>query len=151
MANTASCFFYPLENVKLRFQGKQRLSVFTNLNHIASNLAKNNPIPMYRGIYHALKQISAEEGFFSLYRGVIISLFAGSIANSIFFYVYADGKKRYKYDNERPYSLNTVLISMRAGLVSMFLTAPLWTVKTRMVLYREQVGLSVSNKNQQKF
>jgi hypothetical protein len=32
------------------------------------------------------------EGFGSLYRGVIINAVAGSIANSIFFYVYNDGK-----------------------------------------------------------
>jgi hypothetical protein len=78
-----------------------------------------------------------EEGFFSLYRGVIINLIAGSIANSVFFYVYQDGKKRYEYDPKQPYSLKTIMISMRAGLVSMFVSAPLWTIKTRMVLYRE--------------
>lgn len=69
-------------------------------------------------------------------------MFAGSLANSIFFGVYSDGKKRYDYDDRHPYSMKTVFISMRAGLVSMFLTAPLWTVKTRMVLFREQFGVS---------
>ena len=33
-----------------------------------------------------------------MYRGVSLSIFAGSVANSIFFYVYADGKKRYDFD-----------------------------------------------------
>ena len=67
---------------------------------------------------------------------------AGSLANSIFFYVYSDGKHRYNYDPSKPYSLTTILISMRAGLVSMFMTAPLWTIKTRMVLYREHFHVS---------
>lgn len=84
-----------------------------------------------------MNTIKKEEGFFSLYRGVIINLIAGSIANSVFFYVYQDGKKRYEYDPKHPYSLKTIMISMRAGLVSMFVSAPLWTIKTRMVLYRE--------------
>ena len=84
-----------------------------------------------------MNTICKEEGFFSLYRGVIINLIAGSIANSVFFYVYQDGKKRYDYDPKHPYSLKTIMISMRAGLVSMFVSAPLWTIKTRMVLYRE--------------
>lgn len=84
-----------------------------------------------------MNTIKKEEGFFSLYRGVIINLIAGSIANSVFFYVYQDGKKRYEYDPKHPYSLKTIIISMRAGFVSMFVTAPLWTIKTRMVLYRE--------------
>lgn len=84
-----------------------------------------------------------EEGFPVLYRGVVVNIIAGSVANSIFFYVYQDGKKRYNYDPKQPYSMKTILISMRAGLVSMFLTTPMWTVKTRLVLYKEQTGLSV--------
>ena len=84
-----------------------------------------------------MRSIYIEEGFFSLYRGVIINLFAGSLANMCFFYVYQDGKKRYNYDQSNPNSLKTVWISLRAGIISMFLSAPLWTVKTRMVLYRE--------------
>ena len=78
-----------------------------------------------------------EEGFSVLYRGVLVNMLAGSIANSIFFYVYSDGKKRYHYDPAKPYSLKTMFISLRAGLVSMFLTTPMWTVKTRLVLYKE--------------
>ena len=45
------------------------------------------------------------EGFNALYRGVLMNAFAGSIANSIFFYVYSDGKKRYNFDPSKPYSL----------------------------------------------
>lgn len=62
---------------------------------------------------------------------------AGAMANCIFFYVYADGKKRYNYDASKPYSFNTLFISYRAGLVGMTLTAPMWTVKTRTVLFQE--------------
>lgn len=87
------------------------------------------------------------EGFSVLYRGVLINMVAGSVANSIFFYVYADGKKRYHYDPEKPYSMKTVLISMRAGLVSMFITTPMWTVKTRLALFKEKGGVSVSKLN----
>ncbi|CDW89152.1 UNKNOWN [Stylonychia lemnae] len=68
-------------------------------------------------------------------------MIAGTIANSIFFYVYSDGKKRYNYDPKQPYSLKTIFISMRAGLVSMFLTTPMWTIKTRLALFKEQTGL----------
>jgi len=74
VANIASQILFPLENVKIRFQ--------------ASNLANNNPIPAYRGIQHAIKNIYIDEGFLALYRGVFMNVFAGSIANSIFFYVY---------------------------------------------------------------
>jgi len=90
-----------------------------------------------------MHKIKLEEGFSVLYRGVLINIIAGSVANSIFFYVYADGKKRYNYDPNHPYSLKTVFISMRAGLTSMFITTPMWTMKTRLALYKEQTGVSV--------
>lgn len=66
-----------------------------------------------------------------------MNLFAGSIANSIFFYVYEDGKKRYGFDPKQPYSWRTVLISYQAGFLSSAVTTPLWTVKTRMMLFQE--------------
>jgi hypothetical protein len=94
-----------------------------------------------------MNKIRIEEGFPVLYRGVLVNIVAGSIANSIFFYVYADGKKRYHYDPSKPYSMNTVFISMRAGLVSMFLTTPMWTIKTRLALYKEQTGVTVSSQS----
>jgi len=78
-----------------------------------------------------------KEGFGSLYRGVALNTVAGSIANSIFFYVYDEGKTRYNYDPKKPYSLTTILISYRAGLVAMFITTPMWTLKTRMALFQE--------------
>ena len=60
----------------------------------------------------------AEEGFYSLYRGALVNILAGSLANSIFFYVYADGKIRYNYDPNKPGEWTTVIISMRAALVA---------------------------------
>lgn len=62
------------------------------LNYIAGDLSRNNPIPAYRGIFDAISKMYLNEGFSSLYRGVVMNAFAGSIANSIFFYVYQDGK-----------------------------------------------------------
>jgi hypothetical protein len=73
-----------------------------------------------------------------------MNIIAGSVANSIFFYVYTDGKKRYNYDPDNPYSWKVIWISWRSGLVSMAITTPLWTVKTRMVLYKEQTGITVN-------
>ena len=77
------------------------------------------------------------EGFVSLYRGAMVNIVAGSLANSIFFWVYQDGKHRYKYDAAQPGSWTTIAISMRAALVSMILTTPFWVVKTRLALYKE--------------
>ncbi len=66
--------------------------------YTASDMAKNNPIQAYSGIFDALTRMYRYEGFRSLYRGAMVNIFAGSLANSIFFYVYTDGKTRYSYD-----------------------------------------------------
>lgn len=100
-------------------------------------MASNNPIPVYRGIWDALTLMYRTEGFVSLYRGAVVNLAAGSISQSIFFYMYADGKKRYNFDADRPDGLQTVFIGMRAGLVCNVITTPLWVIKTRLALHRE--------------
>jgi hypothetical protein len=116
-----SQIFYPLENVKLRFQGKSIhrihliLTVFLST---ANNNAKNNPIPAYTGIYHALNDIYTKEGFNALYRGVVMNIISGILASSIFFYMYEDGKQRYNYDPNNPHSWITMFISYRAGLTT---------------------------------
>ena len=79
----------------------------------------------------------ATEGFISLYRGALVNVFAGSLANSIFFFVYTEGKAKYNYDPQNPNSMTTVVISLRASIVSMVLTTPFWVVKTRLALYKE--------------
>ena len=122
IANAVSLSLHPLENVKVRFQ--------------AADLASNNPIPNYKGIIDALKTMYKTEGIASLYRGVLLNLFASSIAQSLFFYMYADGKRRYNYDQNNPNSWVTAWISLRAGVFSMTVTTPMWVVKTRITLHR---------------
>ena len=39
-----------------------------------------------------------QEGIPSLYRGVLLNLCASSVAQSLFFWAYADGKRRYNFD-----------------------------------------------------
>ena len=60
----------------------------------------------------------AEEGFKSLYRGALVNIIAGSLANSIFFFVYAEGKTRYGFDSNSPGEWKTIFISLRAAIVA---------------------------------
>jgi hypothetical protein len=76
----------------------------------------------------------------TLYRGALVNLIAGSVAQSIFFYAYADGKTRYNFDKENPNSFVTAWISLRAGMISTAITTPLWVLKTRLALYRKSHG-----------
>jgi K+-sensing histidine kinase KdpD len=76
------------------------------------------------------------DGLVSLYRGVLLNLVASSISQTLFFYIYSDGKKRYNFDAQKPNSWITAWVSLRAGIFSMALTTPMWVVKTRIVLHR---------------
>ena len=84
-----------------------------------------------------MRHMHGEGGLGMLYRGVVVNVVAGSASHGLFFFMYADGKNRYNYDKNHPYSLKAMAISLRAGLISMAVTAPLWTVKTRLILFRE--------------
>ena len=66
----------------------------------------------------------------------MVNLFATSVAQSLFFYVYTDGKNKYAFDADRPNSWVTAWISLRAGIISMTITTPMWVVKTRLALLR---------------
>ena len=88
---------FKVKSISINKSNFKSLSFFIIL-YTAGDLAKNNPIPQYRGIYHALYNMYRNEGVGSLYRGVGVNMIAGSIANSIFFYVYDEGKTRYGYD-----------------------------------------------------
>ena len=112
---------YPLEVVKLRFQ--------------AGDQAANNMIPKYNGILDAVKTVYRKEGVNSLFRGVVINGASNSLASAIFFYLYQEGKIRYKNDQNNPLSWNTVFVSLRASTICMAITTPLWAVKTRMALF----------------
>lgn len=100
-------------------------------------MAKNNPIQAYSGVFDAITRMYRHEGFISLYRGAMVNILAGSLANSVFFYIYADGKVRYNYDPAKPNSWTTILISLRASLVAMCISTPFWVVKTRLALYKD--------------
>ena len=65
-----------------------------------------------------------------------MNIIAGSLANSIFFFVYADGKARYEFDSNSPWELKTVFISLRASIIAQVLTIPFWVVKVRLALYK---------------
>jgi hypothetical protein len=92
-------------------------------------------IPKYNGMIDAVKTLYKKEGFNSLWRGVVINGAGNSLAMTIFFGLYQEGKRRYDHDAQNPFSWKTVFISLRAGMVTMASTTPLWAVKTRMALF----------------
>ena len=51
---------------------------------------------------------------------------------------YGIGKTHYKLDERKWYSPITLWISFLSGIVSTSVTTPIWTLKTRIILYRNE-------------
>ena len=64
-----------------------------------------------------------------------VNMVGNCLANVIFFGLFADGKKRYNYSRETSTLGETVFISMRAGMLTMLVTNPIWVLKTRTMLH----------------
>ena len=71
--------------------------------------------------------------------GTIATTAANSISGGIFFYVFEDGKKAYNYHRDTASVWLTMLISLRAGTVTMVLTNPIWWIRTRLILCYNEI------------
>jgi len=120
IANIGALSLYPLETVKTRLQ--------------ASDGAINNPLPKYKGIGEAVVSMFKNEGFSSLYRGVLVYWLSTSVANVSFFSMYSFLKKEYKY-NEHPTTPWAFFISAQSSIFAALITHPFWTMKTRLILH----------------
>ncbi|XAR71978.1 hypothetical protein NMG60_11018449 [Bertholletia excelsa] len=113
---TAASMTYPLDLVRTR-------------------LAAQTNVTYYRGIWHALRIISQEEGVFGLYKGLGAALLGVGPNLAISFSVY-DTLRSY-WQSQRP-DESTVLVSLAcgslSGIASSTVTFPLDLVRRRMQL-----------------
>ena len=74
VGNCGTLVLQPLELIKTRFQ--------------VTDGATNNPVPSYRSLTTAIKNIYMQEGMRAFYRGVMVYFLGLNIANMSFFYTY---------------------------------------------------------------
>lgn len=110
-------FFYPLDTVRCRLQ-------------IEDNREAKNTVRLIR-------EIIDEEGWESLYRGLNPVLI--SLAASGFVYFYSFYGLRMVFSNaNKPSPVNDLLIGSVAGVINIMITAPLWTLNTRIRMQNSQ-------------
>ena len=172
---SSAAIFHPLELIKIRFQvnesSKPNLLNYELINRIKPKTVFKTETgtkviqeavyrPSYRNIFDSIFKIyKTENGFRGLYRGVVINTLASGTAWGSYFLVYNTLKQNNKIiqDNlnvnlktNRLTSIlaNYTLDATLAGVIIVFITNPLFLIKTRMCLqyaYSDAGVVSSSN------
>ena len=94
----------------------------------------NSANPQYRGLFHGMRTIVAQEGFRGCYKGVNATI-AKQGSNQMIRFGVMDSLKAWhseKYAGEKPGILHTALYGGIAGAASVLGNTPIDVVKTRM-------------------
>lgn len=112
---------HPLDLIKIRFAVNDGRQFFT---------------PKYQGIGNAFATIFRQEGLYGLYRGVTPNLWGAGSSWGLYFLFYNAIKVWIQGGNAQlPLGPTThLLAASQAGVLTLFITNPLWVVKTRLCL-----------------
>ncbi|KFM83302.1 Mitochondrial folate transporter/carrier, partial [Stegodyphus mimosarum] len=129
---TSTLVLHPLDLLKIRF---------------AVNDGQLLTRPNYHGLGNAVTTIIKEEGIRGLYRGVTPNCW-GAGASWGFYFLFYNAIKTWMLDGSTKKTLSAgshMLAAAEAGVITLFITNPIWVVKTRMCLqYSTTVGLPPS-------
>jgi solute carrier family 25 folate transporter 32 len=81
-----------------------------------------------------LQSIVQQEGYRGLYKGLTPALLANGVSWGGYFLFYEHAKNRYLREQRHLTSVHHLLSAFEAGIIMVFLTNPLWLIKTRMQL-----------------
>ncbi|RZC33516.1 Mito carr domain containing protein [Asbolus verrucosus] len=131
---TSTLILHPLDVIKIRF---------------AVNDGRLQTTPRYSGIWNAFVTIFRQEGIHGLYRGVTPNVWGAGSSWGLYFLFYNAIKTWIQGGNvNAPLGpANHLLAASEAGVVTLFITNPLWVVKTRLCL---QYGSTSSSQEQYK-
>ncbi|XP_015930966.1 solute carrier family 25 member 32 isoform X2 [Parasteatoda tepidariorum] len=120
---TSTLVLHPLDLLKIRF---------------AVNDGQLLTRPNYQGLGNAVSTIIREEGIRGLYRGVTPNCW-GAGASWGFYFLFYNAIKAYMTDTDDKSKITLgpgshMLAAAEAGVITLFITNPIWVVKTRMCL-----------------
>lgn len=106
--------FFPLDTARTRLQVDDKRK------------AKHSPV--------IIAEIVKEEGFTSLYRGLVPVVSTLCCSNFVYFYTYNSLKAVVLGDGVKPDPFKDLTFAYIAGVVNVLVTTPLWVVNTRLKL-----------------
>lgn len=89
-----------------------------------------------------LKQLVAEEGFATLYRGLVPVLQSLCISNFVYFYTFHSLKALHSTDRGGQNALKDLFLGALSGVINVLSTTPFWVVNTRLKMKGLQGGSS---------
>jgi len=98
--------------------------------------------PPYKSITSAIKTIAKLEGFRALYQGLFPAVLASSLSWGGYFFFYESAKERFQWENSSHRSLSAfqqMYAAFEAGTIMVFITNPIWLIKTRMQLQQSHI------------
>ncbi|XP_063406938.1 solute carrier family 25 member 32-like isoform X2 [Mytilus trossulus] len=128
----ATLVLHPLDLVKIRFQVSEG-SAGGHGNVVGAAR------PEYKGIVDAFRSIKQSQGMMGLYQGVTPNVWGAGLSWGLYFFFYNGVKTWMQEGNtQKPLGpLKNMLAASEAGLLTLFLTNPIWVTKTRMCLQYE--------------
>ncbi|CAB3362249.1 Hypothetical predicted protein [Cloeon dipterum] len=103
--------FYPLDTVRSRLQLEEKRE------------SKNT--------VEVIKELVNDEGFFTLYRGMVPVLKSLCCSNFVYFYTF-HGLKSMRAKSSQQSAGRDLMLAALAGVVNVFVTTPLWVVNTKL-------------------
>lgn len=118
---TSTLILHPLDVIKIRF---------------AVNDGRLQTIPKYNGIINAFTKIYRQEGFRGLYQGVTPNVWGAGASWGLYFMFYNSLKNWFKEGNANTNlgASTHLMLASGSGLITLFITNPLWVAKTRLCL-----------------
>ncbi|XP_063703557.1 peroxisomal membrane protein PMP34 [Culicoides brevitarsis] len=106
------------------------MSTFYPLDTVRHHLQLEDPDKKKRSTFEVLQQIVKDEGFSSLYRGLIPVLQSLCISNFVYFYSFHSLKALNASGSQ--YAMRDLLLGSLAGCINVMGTTPFWVVNTRL-------------------
>ncbi|XP_058463573.1 peroxisomal membrane protein PMP34 [Malaya genurostris] len=121
------------------------MSVFYPLDTVRSRLQLEEPERRKaKSTWAVLKQLVSEEGFNTLYRGMVPVLQSLCISNFVYFYTFHTLKAiRGAATGGNQSALTDLVLGSLAGVVNVFTTTPCWVVNTRLKM--KGLGLRIKD------
>jgi len=138
-ATISTMIFYPLDNIRTRLQAYAKSETDTTDEEMkAGGYAQHKQKEKFDS-FKIIMDIFKKEGVFAFYRGIETALFGNFMSSGIYFFWYRFWKNVVEGLRKGPtQSLDILLVSLLAGIISVLATSPIWVINARLSVQNKE-------------